>query len=152
MSFTGIYQFGNITTKNGQTIDFDNIKTDKDGKMSQRTYSFIQKELGLDTVELSNEPQKSDKEITDYEFVLWNQEAHMQEAFDAVCILVSQDFIGENAKYSSQILRELRQFMADFKAENSSDPAKMINMAERFEEELNIKYQEIKNELLRNGN
>ena len=148
MSFTGIYQFGNITTKNGQTIDFDSIKTDKDGKITQRTYNFIQKELGLDTVELSEEPQKGEKNVTDYEFVLWNEESKMQETFDAICREVSKDFIGANAKHSAQVLKELRVFMNDFKSENASDSEKMVDMADRFAEELPAKYEEIKNEIL----
>ena len=144
MSFTGIYQFGSITTKNGQTIDLNNIKIDDDGKISQRTYSFIQKELGLDTLELSEEPQKGEKQVTDFEFVLWNQEANMQETFDAICVQVSKDFIGDNAKYSSQVLKELRQFLKDFKAENSSDAEKMVDMADRFKDAIEVKYNEIK--------
>ena len=148
MSFSGIYQFGNITTKNGQIIDLDNIKTDKDGKMSQRTYNFIQKELGLDTVELSEEPQKGEKNVTDYEFVLWNEEAQMQETFDNLCTQVATDFIGKNAKFSKQVLKELRQFLNDFKAENSSDPEKVLDMGDRFETAILEKYEELKNELL----
>ena len=151
MSFSGIYQFGNITTKSGQVIDFDSIKTDSDGKITQRTYNFIQKELGLDTVELSEEAQKGEKQVTDLEFVQWNQEAHMQEAFDEVCVQVSQDFIGSNAIHSAQVIKELRQFMNDFKAENTADPNKMIDMADRFESELQVKYNELKEALLDTG-
>lgn len=151
MSLTGIYQFGNITTKSGHVIDFDNIKTDSDGKISQRAYNFIQKELGLDTVELSEEPQKGEKQVTDYEYVLWHQEENMKDIFDAICIEVSKDFIGENAKYSAQVLKELRQFLADFIAENESDSKKMVDMSDRFAEELPKKYEEIKNSILGNN-
>ena len=148
MSFTGIYQFGTITTNNGQTIDFDNIKTDSDGKISQRAYNFIQKELGLDTVEFSDEPQKTEKEVTDFEFVLWNQEKQMQECFDGLCAQIATELIGENSKYAQQVLSELRQFMKNFKAENSSEPEKVVDMAARFAEELPKLYAEIKNEIL----
>ena len=148
MSFSGIYQFGNITTKNGQNINLDDIKTDNDGKISQRTYNFIQKELGLDTVELSEKPQTGEKNITDFEFVLWNEEAQMQETFDNLCAQVAVDFIGQNAKYSKQVLKELRQFLNDFIENNSFDPEKVVDMAERFETAIQEKYVELKNEFL----
>ena len=148
MSFTGIYQFGNITTKSGQVINFEDIKTDSDGKMSQRTYNFIQKELCMDTLELSEEGQKEEKQVTDFEFVLWSKEVQMQEAFENICTQVASDFIGDNAKYSSQIIKGLRQFLKDFLEENSADPKKMIEMADKFEEELLVKYNKMKEELI----
>ena len=84
MSINGIYQFGTLTTKSGKIINFDDIDRDKDGKISQQEFNFIQKELGLDIVEFVDEDNKGEKKVSDYEFVLWQQEAQMQEAFDVL--------------------------------------------------------------------
>lgn len=149
MSINGIYQFGTLTTKSGKVIDFDDIDRDKDGKISQQEFNFIQKELCMDTVELTEETQKKDdKNVTDYEFVLWNQEAHMQEAFDTVCVQVSTDFIGVNAKFSPQILRELRLFLTDFKEKYINDGELITEMSAKFDDALQKKYADIKQELL----
>ena len=149
MSINGLYQFGTLTTKSGKVINFDDIDRDKDGKISQQEYNLIQKELCMDTLELSEESQnKGEKNVTDYEFVLWNQEAHMQEAYEEVCVMVSKDFIGENAKYSAQILRELRTFLKDFKEDYINSGESVIDMAAKFEEALQNRYADIKQELL----
>lgn len=153
MSINGIYQFGTLTTKSGKVINFDDIDRDKDGKISQQEYNFIQKELCMDTVELTDEAQKNDdKNVTDYEFVLWNQEAHMQESFDTLCVQISTDFIGANAKYSSAILKELRAFLNDFKESYIKDGESIIDMADKFDEALLKKYNDIKQELLSKDN
>ena len=149
MSINGIYQFGTLTTKSGKVIDFNDIDRDKDGKISQQEYNFIQKELCMDTVELTEEnQQKDEKNVTDYEFILWNQEAHMQESYDTLCTQVATDFIGNNAKYSAQILKELRLFLSDFKEQYQSNGESIVNMSAKFDEELQKKYADIKQELL----
>ena len=61
MDFSGIYRFGSITTKSGKTIKLDEIDKDKDGKISQQEFNFIQKELGLDTVEFLDETKRRKK-------------------------------------------------------------------------------------------
>ena len=88
MNFSGIYQFGSLTTRNGEVLRFEDIDTDANGKISQQEFNFIQKELGMDTVEFAEQDDKGDKDVTDYEFVLWNQEAKMQKAFENLCGMV----------------------------------------------------------------
>ena len=144
MSIIGIYQFGSLTTKNGKVINFEDIDTDKDGKISQQEFNFIQKELGLDIVEFVDEPKKNDKNVTDYEFVLWNQESQMQKLFDNLASQVAVDFIGNNAKYAQQVLKELRQFLSDFKENFKNGGESIADMAEAFGNELPLKYEEIK--------
>ena len=61
MSFNGIYHFGAITTKNGKVLDFDDIDKDRDGKISQQEYNFIQKNLCMDTLEIENGDKKGKK-------------------------------------------------------------------------------------------
>jgi len=148
MNFSGIYQFGSLTTRNGEVLRFEDIDTDCNGKISQQEFNFIQKELGMDTVEFAEQDEKGDKDVTDYEFVLWNQEAKMQKAFENLCGLVSRDFIGENAKYSQSILKEMRTFLKDFKEEYMNSENSIGGMAEAFQTALAQKYIGIKQEYL----
>ena len=148
MSINGVYQFGSLTTKSGRVINFDDIDLDKDGKISQQEFNFIQKELGMDTLELTDEKQKGEKKVTDYEYVLWSQESQMQDEFDKICTQVAKDFIGANAQYSSQVLKELRQFLKDYKQSYIDENKTIIGMADSFREELPKKYEEIKQEYL----
>ena len=148
MSINGIYQFGTLTTKSGKVINFEDIDLDKDGKISQKEYMFIQQELGLDTVEFIDEKQKGEKEVTDYEFIQYFQESQMQETFDTICNQVASDFIGSNAKYSSQVMKELRTFLKDFKEEYLNNGSSIGEMAAKFQEALPVKYSEIKKEVL----
>ncbi len=146
MSFSGIYQFqfGSLTAKNGRVINFDDIDTDKDGKITQQEFNFIQKELGLDIVEFADEDKKSEKNVSDYEFVLWQQEAQMQDTFDSFASQVAKDFIGNNAKFAQQVLKELRQFLADYKDSYKKSGKSLTEMASSFQKELPAKYEEIK--------
>ncbi len=148
MSFNGIYHFGTITTKNGKVLDFDDIDKDRDGKISQQEYNFIQKNLCMDTLEIENGDKKGEKNVTDYEFVLWQEESKMQERLDEMQSQVAMDFIGAKAKLAPQVLRELKDFHDDFKegCKNSADS--IINMAEKFDAALPVKYEEIKARLL----
>ena len=151
MSISGFYPFGELVTKSGKVINFDDIDIDNDGKISQKEFNFIQKELGVDIVEISGEKQKGEKDVTDFEFVFWQQEAHMQNTFNLLCAKVATDFIGTNAQYSTRVLNELREFMNDFKAENSSDPEKVAGMADSFAQEIMVKYNDLKESILGAG-
>jgi len=148
MNFSGIYQFGAITTRNGDVIRFEDIDTDCNGKISQQEFIFIQKELGMDTVEFSEQDEQGERDVTDYEFVQWNQEAKMEKAFDNLCGLVSRDFIGDNAKYSKSILKDMRTFLKDFKEEYMNSENSIGGMAEAFQTALAKKYISIKQEYL----
>lgn len=152
MSISGIYQFGKLTLNNGKVINFDDIDTDKDGKISQQEFNFIQKELGLDIVEFVEEDNKGEKNVTDYEFVLWQQESQMQELFDKLASQVAKDFIGNNAKFSQPVLKELRQFLGDFKEDFKKSGKSIIDMASSFQTALPVKYEEIKQSYLMNDN
>ena len=149
MSINGLYQFNTLITKNGKIIDLENVDIDKDGKISQQEFNLIQQELCMDTLELTDEQQQKDeKNVSDFEFVLWNQEAHMQNSFNNLCVQVSKDFIGVNSKHSPQVLKELRMFLSDFEEEYLSSGESIINMSAKFDEMLLLKYEEIKQELL----
>ena len=150
MSFNGIYQFefGTLTTKNGKVINFNDIDTDADGRISQQEYNFIQKEICMDTIEFKHEEQKGEKEVTDFEFIWWQQESNMQESFDELCSKVATEFIGSNAKYSSKVLKELREYLSDFKEEYKNSGDSIIEMSSKFNAALPNKYEEIKRELL----
>ena len=149
MSISGFYPFGELVTKSGKVINFDEIDRDGDGKISQREFNFIQKELCLDTVELTDVKQKGEKQVTDYEFVLWFQESQMQELYNNLSSQIAKDFIGANAKFAQQVLKELRLFMQDYKESyiNNSEP--IGELASNFEAALFQKYEELKQEYLK---
>lgn len=147
MSINGIYQFGAITTKSGKVLEFEDMDKDRDGKISQQEYNFIQKNLCLDTVELENGGVKKEKNVTDYEFVLWQEEAKMQETMDSIQAEIATDFIGVKAKLAPQVLRELRDFHDSFKEQCKNSEDSIINMASKFDAALPAKYEEIKNRL-----
>lgn len=151
MSISGIYQFGTLTTKSGKVINFDEIAKDNDGKISRQQYLFIQKELGLDTVEFLEESQKGEKNVTPEEFARWYQEAEMQKMFDDLCTQIATDFIGDNAKYSKQVLKELRIFLNDFKEEYLKGEKSLAELSADFKSALPVKYSEIKKEVLGNS-
>ena len=147
MSINGIYQFGALTTKSGKVLEFEDMDKDRDGKISQQEYNFIQN-LCLDTVELENGGKKGEKKVTDYEFVLWQEEAKMQECLDEIQAQVATDFIGAKATLAPQILRELKDFHDDFKEGCKNSDDSIIDMASKFEAALPLKYDEIKARLM----
>lgn len=144
MSINGIYQFGTLTTKSGKVINFDDLDTDKDGKLSQQEFNLIQKELGLDIVEFINEEQKGEKNVSDFEFIWWQQEAKIQEKFNNLVTQVAKDFIGENAQNSIIVIKELRDFIDDFKLSYQNGEKPILNMEDDFNQILPEMYNKLK--------
>ena len=104
MDFNSVFQFGSLTTRNGQVLRYEDIDKDGDGKISQQEFNFIQKELGLDTVEISDKEKKGEKQITDVEYVYWAQEMQVKNAVEKMGKIIAKDFIGANAGYAPQIM------------------------------------------------
>lgn len=149
MSFTGIYQFGSLTTRNGETLSFSDVDKDGDGKISQQEFLFIQQELCLDTVELSEGSESNaENNVTDEEYVSWAQEMQMKNALDELIAQIAQDFIGSNAKFAPQVIKELRYYLEDFQEEYKKEGGDISQIANKFNESLPLKYEEIKNNTL----
>ena len=148
MSFTGIYQFGTITTRTGQVLRFEDVDTDGDGKISQQEFNFIQKELCMDTVELSDSDSKGEKQVTDSDYAMWSLEMQMQNALNDMIAQVAKDFIGSNAQYSTRVISELRDFLKDYTESYKNSDENIAEMADKFAAALPIKYNEIKEGLL----
>ena len=149
MSFTGIYQFGTLTAKNGQTLSYSDIDKDGDGKISQQEFLFIQQELCLDTVELAEgNESNAENNVTDEEYVSWAQEMQMKNALDELIAQIAQDFIGCNAKFAPQVIKELRYYLEDFQEEYKKNGGDITHIANEFNERLPLKYEEIKNNIL----
>lgn len=71
--FSGINQFGSLTTQSGQRLTFKDFDKDGDGKITQEEYDTVMNEMKLDSVELSSVDKNGDKEISEDEFAQWEQ-------------------------------------------------------------------------------
>jgi hypothetical protein len=72
----------------------------------------------------------------------------MQETLDKLISKVAVDFIGNNAQYASQVIKELRSFMNEFKEDYKTSSKSIIEMSDAFTIALNEKYESLKQEYL----
>ena len=148
MNFIGGYQFGSLTTKSGQTIKLEDFDRDGNGKISQQEYLFIQRELGVDTLELSEGGKKQEKQVTDEEYVTWALEMQTDNILNDFIAKVATDFIGSNSVHSSKVIAELRKFAAEFKANFDITKDDVAELGDNFATALQTKYDAIKAEIL----
>ena len=71
--FSGINQFGSLTTQSGQRLTFKDFDKDGDGTITQDEYDTVMKEMKLDAVELSGVDKNGDKVVSEDEFAEWNK-------------------------------------------------------------------------------
>ena len=71
--FSGINQFGSLTTQSGQRLTFKDFDKDGDGTITQDEYDTVMKEMKLDAVELSGVDKNGDKVVSEDEFAEWEQ-------------------------------------------------------------------------------
>lgn len=146
--FSGINQFGSLTTQSGQRLTFKDFDKDGDGKITQEEYDTVMNEMKLDSVELSSVDKNSDKEISEDEFAQWEQKIQMQDKVNALAGTINKDFAGKS-EYISQVTAELKDCIDEFANDYQGDISKM---AQHFTESnyLQAQYQYIKTKILRN--
>lgn len=146
--FSGINQFGSLTTQSGQRLTFKDFDKDGDGKITQEEYDTVMNEMKLDSVELSSVDKNSDKEISEDEFAQWEQKIQMQDKVNALAGTINKDFAGKS-EYISQVTAELKDCIGEFANDYQGDISKM---AQHFTESnyLQAQYQYIKTKILRN--
>lgn len=145
--FNGINQFGNLTTQNGVKLKFEDFDKDGDGKISAEEYNQVLEETKLDSVEFSSVDGNSDNTISEEEFSTWERKLEMQAAVNDMAGTISTDFSGELASYIPQLTSELKDFINEFYNNYTGDSA---NMIESFKEELAVKYEELKTNIIEN--
>ena len=135
--FSGINQFGSLTTQSGQRLTFKDFDKDGDGKITQEEY---------DTVELSSVDKNGDKEISEDEFAQWEQKTQMQTAVNDMAGTISKDFAGKT-QYLAEVTTALKEYIEEFAASYTGD---ISGMAEAFKAALPAKYEEIKSNAVSN--
>lgn len=148
MTINGVNQFGSLTTKTGQVLNFEDFDKNGDGKISEQEYSSVLETYKLDSVELSTVYKNSDKEISKEEFEIWQQEIEMQNALNELKGQLAIDFAGEDDKYANQVMSELKEFLESFVSDYGNE--NIGDMADKFKEALPAKYAEIKDKVLSN--
>ena len=150
--FSGINQFGSLTTQNGTKIDYkyllEKYDADGNGEISKDEFNNAIKEEKLDKVELSKVNTNSDEVIDEKEMGIYEQKYKMQEAVNAMSAQITKDFSGSaKSKYIAQVTLELTNFITEY-ANNYQ--GEVSGMAEAFSKELPTKYAEIKKNALAN--
>ena len=138
--FSGINQFGSLTTQSGQRLTFKDFDKDGDGKITQEEYDTVMNEMKLDSVELSSVDKNGDKEISEDEFAQWEQKTQMQTAVNDMAGTISKDFAGKT-QYLAEVTTALKEYIEEFAASYTGD---ISGMAEAFKAALPAKYEEIK--------
>ena len=145
--FSGINQFGSLTTQSGQKLTFKDFDKDGDGKITQEEYDTVMNEMKLDSVELSSVDKNGDKEISEDEFAQWEQKILMQDAINELKAQISKDFSGTASKFISEVTDALKTYLEVFAQNYTND---ISGMAKDFENTLPNKYEEIKGDCLKN--
>ena len=145
--FTGINNFGSLTTNTGKVLKFEDFDVNKDGQITQEEYESVMKEMQLDTVELSTVDKNNDKSISEEEFAVWEQKIEMQNFVNDKQKQITTDFTGTKSEHIPQIMSELRDYINDF-AKNFD--GEVSTMAESFKAAFDKKYAEIKENVLKN--
>ena len=144
--FSGINQFGSLTTQSGQRLTFKDFDKDGDGKITQEEYDTVMNEMKLDSVELSGVDKNGDKEISEDEFAQWEQKTQMQTAVNDMAGTISKDFAGKT-QYLAEVTTALKEYIEEFAASYTGD---ISGMAEAFKAALPAKYEEIKSNAVSN--
>ena len=119
MDFIGINQFGALTSKIGKVINFEDIDLDGDSKISEEEFSsnIFSKDGGFDTVEFSTVDKNNNKEITQEEFDIFEQERLMEELVSELYGQIATDFIGANSQLAPEVKAALKDFIKEFSEE-----------------------------------
>ncbi len=142
--FSGINQFGSLTTQSGQRLTFKDFDKDGDGTITQDEYDTVMKEMKLDAVELSGVDKNGDKVVSEDEFAEWEQKTEMQAAVNNMAGTISKDFSGKTSSLS-EVSTALKEYFEEFA---SSYTGEVSGMAEAFKTALPAKYEEIKSSIL----
>lgn len=150
--FSGINQFGSLTTQNGTRIDYkyllEKYDADGNGEISKDEFNTAIKEEKLDKVELSKVNTNSDDTIDENEMSVYEQKYKMQEAVNAMSAQITKDFSGSaKSKYIAQVTLELTNYITEYANNYQGD---VSGMAEAFSKELPTKYTQIKKNILAN--
>ena len=142
--FSGINQFGSLTTQSGQRLTFKDFDKDGDGTITQDEYDTVMKEMKLDAVELSGVDKNGDKVVSEDEFAEWEQKTEMQAAVNNMAGTISKDFSGKTSSLS-EVSTALKEYFEEFAASYTGE---VSGMAEAFKTALPAKYEEIKSSIL----
>lgn len=150
--FSGINNFGSLTTQNGTKVDYkyllEKYDADGNGEISKDEFNTAIKEEKLDKVELSKVNTNGDEVIDEKEMGIYEQKYKMQEAVNAMSAQITKDFSGNTkSKYIAQVTLELTNYITEF-ANNYQ--GEVSGMAEAFSKELPTKYTQIKKNVLAN--
>ena len=150
--FSGINQFGSLTTQNGTRVDYkyllEKYDADGNGEISKDEFNTAIKEEKLDKVELSSVNTNGDDTIDENEMGVYEQKYKMQEAVNAMSAKITKDFSGNvKSKYIAQVTLELTNYITEYANNYQGD---ISGIAEDFSKELPTKYEEIKKNVLAN--
>ena len=150
--FSGINQFGSLTTQNGTRVDYkyllEKYDADGNGEISKDEFNTAIKEEKLDKVELSSVNTNGDDTIDENEMGVYEQKYKMQEAVNAMSAQITKDFSGNvKSKYIAQVTLELTNYITEYANNYQGD---ISGMAEAFAKELPTKYTQIKKNVLAN--
>ena len=150
--FSGINQFGSLTTQNGTRVDYkyllEKYDADGNGEISKDEFNTAIKEEKLDKVELSSVNTNGDDTIDENEMGVYEQKYKMQEAVNAMSAQITKDFSGNvKSKYIAQVTLELTNYITEYV---NNYQGNISGMAEDFSKELPTKYTQIKKNVLAN--
>ena len=149
--FSGINQFGSLTTSNGTKIDYkylvEKYDADGNGEISKDEFNTALKEEKLDKIDIAKINTNGDETIDEDEMAIYEQKYKMQEAVNAKSKEITRDFIGSKSQYIAQVTLELTNYITEFVDSYQGEVSKM---AEEFTAKLPTKYAQIKADVLKN--
>ena len=145
--FSGINQFGSLTTQNGYKLSFKDLDVNGDGKITESEFKSVLEKTEIDSVELSTTKNPEELKLTDEQLLYYELDAQIYQELNGLNAQISKDFIGTNAIYSSEIKDELKNFAETFKAEYTGNTTELVT---DFKVALLEKYEALKSEKLIN--
>lgn len=147
MDFSGINQFGSLTTQNSYKLSFKDLDVNGDGKITESEFKSVLEKTEADCVELSTTKNPEELKLTDEQLLDYELDAQIYQELNSLNAQISKDFIGANAIYSSEIKDLLKDFATAFKAEYTGNTTELVN---DFKVALLEKYEALKSEKLIN--
>ena len=149
MGIDGLNVFGSLTTKAGQNLKMEDLDLNKDGKVEEAEYKRVMEDYKLDSVEFSTIDSSGDKNITEDEFVVYEQKVAIQEELNKLADTIKAD-CKDYPSCTTVVEAALKEYAANF-CEKEGANIQGDKLAEEFAKQLPAKYEQVLADAIENS-
>lgn len=140
--------FGSLTKIH--QLSFGEFDENKDGVITQEELQTVAENGGFDMLDISAIDKNADQKVTHEEYVLWQQEAEMNDYMKKMKDQAARDLLGQDQEDITKLVDKLIEFEKSFKETYKSTHKNLDGMAAVFTTQLTVKYNEFKKDALTN--